>query len=501
MGKNIQQLRMPFVKKINYYIIKNFLGVFIITFLGSLFILVLQFFLQHINSLVGKGIGLGVFIELFFYAGLTLIPLALPLAILIGSLMTFGNLGERLELLAMKAAGISLWKIMQPLIILVGCISISGFYFSNNILPKTQVKMWTLVFSIREKSPELDIPEGVFYTEIPGRNIFIGEKSHKNNTLKDIIIYDFSRGFTNTSIVVADSGKMSFSVDKTNLLISLYKGETFETLPNNAKTRNAVVPYRRELFEQKEIIIDFDANFNLLGTELLEGQYVSKNASQLQHSIDSISTKIDEEKNKYREDFLRNKYYNSYTGSSSAFAILDSTIDAKGYNFQDILLNTENGLQEQVMLSSINRAYTIKNDLIYNQSIINALLFDARKHSIEWYKKFTLSFACIIFFFIGAPLGAIIRKGGMGLPIVISIVLFIVYYIIDNTGYKMAREGIWEVGMGMWFSALVLLPLGMFLTYKAVTDAVILTTEGKLFNPKKWINALIALVKKKKKNI
>jgi lipopolysaccharide export system permease protein len=466
------------------------LGYFLITFFGSLFILVLQFFLQYINDLVGKGVGLGVFIELFFYAALTLIPLALPLAILIGSLMTFGNLGERLELLAMKAAGISLWKIMQPLIILVAIISISGFYFSNNILPKTQVKMWTLVFSIREKSPELDIPEGVFYTEIPGRNIFIGQKNHRNNTLKDVVIYDFSRGFTNTSIVVADSGKMSLSVDKTNLLISLYKGETFETLPSNAKSRNAVIPYRREIFEQKDIIIDFDANFNLLGAELLEGQYVSKNAAQLQYSIDSIAAKIEVEKNKYREEFLRNKYFNSYSGSSSAFAILDSTQQSIDYNYLDVLNTLDNGLQEQVTLSSINRAYTIKNDLVYNQSIINALIFDARRHSIEWYKKFTLSFACIIFFFIGAPLGAIIRKGGIGLPIVLSIVLFILYYIIDNTGYKMAREGIWAVGIGMWFSSLVLLPLGIFLTYKAVSDAAILSSEGNLFKPKKWIASL-----------
>jgi lipopolysaccharide export system permease protein len=488
---------MRVIKKINLYIIKNFLGVFLITFFGSLFILVLQFFLQYINDLVGKGVGLGVFIELFFYAGLTLIPLALPLAILIGSLMTFGNLGERLELLAMKAAGISLWKIMQPLIILVAIISISGFYFSNNILPKTQVKMWTLVFSIREKSPELDIPEGVFYTEIPGRNIFIGQKNHRNNTLKDVVIYDFSRGFTNTSIVVADSGKMSLSVDKTNLLISLYKGETFETLPSNAKSRNAIIPYRREIFEQKDIIIDFDANFNLLGAELLEGQYVSKNAAQLQYSIDSIAAKIEVERNKYREEFLRNKYFNSYSGSSSAFAILDSTQQGIDYNYLDVLNTLDNGLQEQVTLSSINRAYTIKNDLVYNQSIINALIFDVRKHSIEWYKKFTLSFACIIFFFIGAPLGAIIRKGGIGLPIVLSIVLFILYYIIDNTGYKMAREGIWAVGMGMWFSSLVLLPLGIFLTYKAVSDAAILSSEGNLFNPKKWRASLTNILKRK----
>lgn len=473
------------LKKIHWYIIKNFLGVFLITFFGSLFILVLQFFLQYINDLVGKGVGLDVFAELFFYAGLTLIPLALPLAILIGSLMTFGNLGERLELLAMKAAGVSLWKIMQPLIILVAFISISGFYFSNNILPKTQVKMWTLVFSIREKSPELDIPEGVFYTEIPGRNIFIGEKIHKNNTLKNIVIYDFSRGFNNTSIVVADSGKMSFSIDKTNLLLVLFNGETFETLPSNAKSRTSVIPYRREVFEQKEIVIDFDANFNVLGTEFLQGQYVSKNATQLQQSIDSLNNDINQERERYRAEFLRNKYFNSFSGSSSAFAIIDSTSNVVDFNYDFVFSDIEKGTQEQVLLSAINRAMSIKNDLVYNQSIVNALIYDARRHAIEWYKKFTLSFACIIFFLIGAPLGAIIRKGGIGLPIVVSIVLFITYYIFDNTGYKMARDGLWEVGMGMWFSSMILLPLGMFLTYMAVRDAVIISSDGKLFDIKK----------------
>ncbi|MBP6230342.1 MAG: LptF/LptG family permease [Paludibacteraceae bacterium] len=488
------------IKKIHLYIIKSFLGVFLITFFGSLFILVLQFFLQYINDLVGKGVGLGVFIELFFYAGLTLIPLALPLAILIGSLMTFGNLGERLELLAMKAAGISLWKIMQPLIILVAIISLSGFYFSNNILPKTQVKMWTLVFSIREKSPELDIPEGVFYTEIPGRNIFIGQKVRNNDTFKDVIIYDFSRGFSNTSIVVADSGKMNFSVDKTSLLIVLYKGETFETLPNNTASANSITPYRREKFEQKDIVLDFDANFNLLGSELFDKQYVSKNAAQLQESMDSISLKMENEQNNYRAEFLRNKYFNSYTGSSSAFAIMDSSVSVANYNYDDVFESINKETQELIVSSAISRASTLKNDLVYNQSTLNALVSENRKHAIEWYKKFTLSFACLIFFFIGAPLGAIIRKGGMGLPIVLSTVLFISYYIFDNTGYKMAREGIWEVAVGMWFSSMVLLPLGMFLTYKAVTDTVIISIDSIVLHPKKWFSSIARKLQKTKNN-
>ena len=468
------------IKKIHSYIIKNFLRVFSLTFGGSLFVLLLQFLFQYVDALVGKGIETIVFAKLLFYASLTLIPLALPLSILLGSLITFGNLGERLELLSMKAAGISLWKIMRPLIILVTCISIAGFYFSNNILPKTQVKMWTLMFSIREKTPELDIPEGAFYNQIPGRNIYVQKKDQKHNLLKGIVIYDFSNGFSNTSIIAADSGKIRFSEDKNFLLLTLYQGETFENLKTKSANTDAgnkrVIPYRRETFRQKEILIDFNANFNLLSSDFLKNQYVSKNAAELQESIDSLTIKMNNQKMKYSSDFLRVKYFNSYNGSGPAFSINDS-VKVADFNIDSKFYSLKQPEMQQTTNIALNRANIIKNDLSFNESIVDAQEFEIRRHGIEWYKKFTLSFACIIFFFVGAPLGAIIRKGGMGLPVVISTILFIIYYIFENTGYKMAREGVWPVGLGMWLSSMVLLPLGVFLTYKAVTDSVIMSTD------------------------
>ena len=247
------------LKHIHRYILKNFLRTFSITFLAAVFILVMQFMFRYVDELVGKGVAVTVLAEFFFYAALSVVPLALPLSILLGSLMTFGNLGERLELLAMKAAGISLFKIMKSLIVLIGLVSIGSFYFADNILPRTQVRMWTLLFSIREASPELDIPQGAFYDGITGRNIYVEQK-----------------GFNNTGIILADTGTLKLTEDKKHLILTLKNGECFENLQDDKKTNNKnnkIIPYRRETFGKKELIIDFDANFKELNSTCLEDQY------------------------------------------------------------------------------------------------------------------------------------------------------------------------------------------------------------------------------------
>ncbi|MBQ5524758.1 MAG: LptF/LptG family permease, partial [Paludibacteraceae bacterium] len=257
---------MILTKILHRYILRNFLRTFLITFSVSIFVLVMQFMFHYADDFIGKGMGLGPITELFFHAALSLVPLSLPLSILLGSLMTFGNLGEKLELLSMKAAGVSLFRIMLPLIILVGGISVGSYFFADNVLPKAQVRMWTLIFSVREKSLELNIPEGSFYSGIEGLNIYVREK--KDGMLNNVVIYDYSQGFGNMLIILADKGKMEMSKDKTYLLLTLYNGESFENIKEGAgpvsdnSDSNEIIPYRRETFSKKEIIIDFDSNFN-----------------------------------------------------------------------------------------------------------------------------------------------------------------------------------------------------------------------------------------------
>lgn len=464
---------MLFIKHIPAYIIRNFLRTFSITFFVSIFVLMMQFLFQHVDDLVGKGVGVSVLLQFFWYSALSLVPLSLPLSILLGSLMTFGNLGERLELLSMKAAGISLFRIMRPLIILMVFISLASFYFADRILPETQVRMWTLLFSMREKSPELDIPEGTFYNGIEDRNIYVGRK-HKGK-LYNLVIYDYSEGFTNTSIILADTGVIQMSSDKTYLMLSLYSGESFSNMQQEQSSTSdkSIIPYRRETFSRKNLIIDFDANFNVMSSQFLEGQYVSKTTSELEYTTDSLTRIL----NSLRSGFRAQSLMNYYKGKTTQEAI---TVDPKLPHADNLqaLFQQQSSMERIVLIDyATARINTLSGDIRSNIAQKEWRTSEFRKHSIEWHRRYTLPFACLIFLFIGAPLGAIIRKGGMGMPIVISTVLFIVYYIIDNTGYKMAREGIWPIAAGMWLSAAILLPFGVWLTYMAATDSTFMSAD------------------------
>ncbi|MCQ2351686.1 MAG: LptF/LptG family permease [Paludibacteraceae bacterium] len=468
------------IKILHWYILRNFLKTFSITFFVSLFVLVMQFMFHYADDLIGKGAGVWPITKLFFYSTMSLIPLSLPLSILLGSLMTFGNLGERLELLSMKAAGISLSRILAPLIIVIGLMSIGSFFFADKVLPKAQVQMWTLIFSIREKSPELNIPEGSFYSDINGINLYAGNK--KSGFLYDVVIYDLSKGFDNTAIILADTAKIEMSNDKTYLLLTLFNGESFENMSQGSKpgisNDEGIIPYRRESFKRKKLAIDFDANFTEISSSFLDGQYVSKNINELQYTIDSMTHKVDSITDAQITKQQTTVYF-EHNGINSV--IKESENRDSHYaksKIRDIYMKLDSVNKIQVLDNAISRCHTISNDIEYDKAITDWMFQEIRVHAIEWHKKLTLAFACFIFLFIGAPLGAIIRKGGMGMPIVVSTVLFIVYYIIDNAGYKMAREGMWEVWCGMWLSAFVLLPLGVTLTYLAATDNTVMNGEA-----------------------
>ena len=291
--------------------LRNFLSLFVLTLVICVFILLMQFVWLHVRDLVGKGVGLRVLAEFFVYAVASVVPLALPLAVLLSSLMTFGNLGEQVELTAMKAAGVSLFRIMRPLVVAVMVICAGAFYFSNNILPITQVKLWTLIFSLRQKSPELDIPEGEFYDGISGYHIYVRQKAPKRGMLYNMMIYDYSKGFRDATVMLADSGKIVVSDDKHYLMLHLYSGESFENLSQKQQratgTTNSI-PYRRESFAEKQILIDFDSDLNRYDESLLADQHVSKNTWQLLHSIDSVHAISVEKGNEQSQQMIESRY-------------------------------------------------------------------------------------------------------------------------------------------------------------------------------------------------
>lgn len=476
---------MKVIKKIDIYLLKNFLGLFLATFFIAVFILLMQFMWMHVNDLVGKGIGIGVLFEFFIYAAATVVPLALPLAILLSSLISFGNLAEKVELTAMKAAGISLFRILRPLAIFVAFLSIGAFYFSNNVLPKSQTKLWALIFSLRQKSPELDIPVGEFYDEISGYHIYVREKTPRGELL-NLMIYDYSEGFENAKVMVADTGKLAASTDKQYLTLDLYNGESFENLEKKQQRATGTtksIPYRRETFSHKRLVIDFATEFNRYDESILDDQHVSKDVTKLVHSIDSMQGVSQTRCAEQSEQLIRERYFGreNRNGTVQIPAVITKE-ERTSHNLDSLWSRLSINQHLQVLTTAQDRARTYRDQIEYNAILLDDADRYIRKHEIELYRRFTLAFACLVFFFIGAPLGTIIRKGGLGAPVVISVILFIVYYIIDNTGYKMAREAIWPCWAGMWLSSFILLPTGIFLTYKAATDSP-------LFNPEAWTTA------------
>ena len=467
------------IKRLYLFILKTFLPLFFMTFAICLFIVLMQFLWRHIKDLVGKGIEIELLAELFFYAALSMVPLALPLAILLASLMTFGNLGERLELLSIKASGVSLIKMMRPLIITIVIISVAAFFFQNDVLPKTQVKMYSLLYSMKQKSPEVDIPEGVFYDQIKGYNLYVKQKDRETGILRDIIIYDISDGFENAMIILADSGRLKFTDDKKYLFLTLYGGESFENLKDQRGATGSV-PYRREVFSFKDILIPFDAGFNRMDESSMADQHIGKNITKLKSSIDSMTLKVDSIGMDIGNDLKRSGYYNLTNRPSLSIAPPQHN-PIRDFDIDEVYASAPIQQRENWLNRALTRARNVKQEYEFKSYNADAQKGMIRRHEIEMHKKFTLSFACLIFFFIGAPLGAIIRKGGLGTPIVISVFLFIFYYIIDNSGYKMARDGVWPVWEGIWLSSAVLLPLGIFFTYKAMNDS-------SLFNKDAYMN-------------
>ena len=464
------------IKKLDIFVLKSFCTLFIGTFFICLFIFMMQFLWRYVDELIGKGLEMTVMAQFFFYSALTLVPVSLPLAVLLAALITFGNFGERFELLAMKAAGISLLKIMRPLIIFIVFICCLSFYFQNVIGPKAQTDLGTLLISMKQKAPELDIPEGVFYDEIDGYNLYVKRKNRDTGMLYDVLIYNFEKGFENAQIIKADSGRLEMTADKKHLYLHLYSGEQFENLKSQSMDQRNV-PYRREAFREKHAIIEFDSDFNMVDAGIMSNYSNSKNMKKLQMDIDSMQVQNDSLARVYYEEAMQGTY--RVTAGMTKEDTLKIEKAHLGEYSVDSIFNMATLVEKQKIISTaIGRAEGAGSDWSFKSNDISMTENNLRRHMTSWHEKLTLSLACLIFFFIGAPLGGIIRKGGLGMPVVVSVFIFIVYYIINNTGYKMARDGKWIVWMGMWTSTAVLAPLGAFLTYKSNNDSVVLNADA-----------------------
>jgi lipopolysaccharide export system permease protein len=447
------------------------------TFFIVMFILLMQFLWKYIDDLVGKGLDTHVILELLLYASAGLIPMALPLSTLLASLMTLGNLGENNELLAMKSAGISLPRIMSPLIFLTITISVGAFFFSNNVLPYTNLKITSLLYDVKQQRPELQIKVGVFNNDIEGLSIKVGSKDPRTNLMQRIMIYDHRANEGNLMVTIADSGYIRVTDDEQYMIITLYNGTTYEEMKDNSPTRRQLekkFPARNNRFGKQEVVLELKGfGLQRSNEDLFKSSFHAMNLNQLSRTSDSLFKEIEERK----AQAVRNITTVSLLKNPSSFK-RDSTISVSYIFNADSIYNT---LTTEHQLRAVERALSnARQSKSYITSIKDDLYHKGKfavRHKVEWHRKFSLSFACFVFFFIGAPLGAIIRKGGLGMPVVVSILFFVVYYIISLTGEKFAREMMWEVNTGMWVSSFILLPLGIFLSYKATTDSVILNAD------------------------
>ncbi|MBR1447707.1 MAG: LptF/LptG family permease [Prevotella sp.] len=466
------------IKRLDIFIAKQFGLLFVGAFFICLFVLMMQFLWRYVDELIGKGLTLDVLAQFFWYMGLLLMPQAFPLAILLSSLIAYGNLGESSELTAIKAAGISLMQSMRSLIVIVVCIAGLSYYFQEVIGPMANKQFAQLLISMKQKSPELEIPEGIFYDGLPNTNLYVQRKDMQTGKLYNIMIYRQSGSYEDQAIILADSGMLQSTAEKKHLLLTLWSGEWFENMRSQDIGGTAEVPYRRETFCHKQILIDFDSGFNLADGDNISGSAKAKSTKKILHDLDSINQFNDSVGHRFYEEA---RFYAlrmpTYTASDSAK--LEEAVSAgEVEDFDTLYARLSEGQLREVSTTAARNAQSALNDVTMKSDYARYLHRQARMHQIEVVGKITLALSCIIFFFIGAPLGAIIRKGGLGVPVIISVVVFIVYYIFENSGVRMARDDNWAVWFGTTISTMVLAPLAVFFTYKANNDSTVFNVDA-----------------------
>ena len=465
------------IKKLDIFIARQFGLLFVGTFFICQFVLMMQFLWKYIDDLIGKGLTLDVLAQFFWYMSIMLVPQALPLAILLSSLITFGNLGESSELTAIKAAGISLMQTFRSLIVIVSLITITSFVFQNNIGPHANMKLAQLVISMKQKSPELEIPEGIFYDGIPDCNIYVQKKNIETGRLYGIMIYRMTNSYEDAAIILADSGMIQSTAEKKHLILSLWSGEWFENMQEQQFGGSAAVPYRRETFTDKKIILDFNGDFSLTDAASLSNNAAGKSLAQITYAIDSLNHSYDSIGRAFYNEAQRMYYVTPAISRHDSLKAVNGA-RKQGLSIDDIFKKLKPEDKQMVLSTALGRVQQEKSDLEFKALMTTDAEKILRLHQMEAINKFTLALQCMLFFFIGAPLGTIIRKGGLGLPVIISVLVFILYLIADTSGFRMARQGSWSVWFGKLIAMGMMTPVAVFITYKALNDSVVFNADG-----------------------
>lgn len=471
------------MKKLYRYIVKSFLGTFLFTFFIVIFILLMQFLWLYIDDMVGKGLETSILLELFFYMSITFVPMALPLALLLASLMCFGNFGEHYELVAMKASGISIWRVMRPLMFFSLFLSGIAFVFSNSIIPVATLKAKTLLFDVRKQKLAFDIKEGIYYRDIEDYVIYINKKGDDGSSIYGVKIYDHTAREGNIKIMSADSGMMALSPNQRNIVFTLYNGYNYTdvTTDNDYQVRR---PFERMAFKEEQIkfsLADFDMTRS--SEDLYKSYHEMMNIHQLSTALDSLENRFAERQQVFTEGFGRRfSNYNTRQPDTCIVNMDSLAADSTTILLWPLIDNIYPDKRANVVEMAVGGAQNAKDNVNFNSADFKSQNENMRKHRKEWHKKFTLSIACLIFFFIGAPLGTIIRKGGLGLPTVISVLFFVVYWVTSMTAERVAVAGDLNMFIGVWLSSIILFPVGVFLTFKATSDSALLDADS-------WRNA------------
>lgn len=485
------------MKKLDIFLLKTFIGPFVATFFVSLFVLLMQFLWRYIDDLVGKGLPIEIIAQILGYTSASMVPMALPLAVLLSSLMTFGNLAEHNELIAMKSSGFSLFKIMRPLMWFAVFSTIGAFLFSNYVLPVANLKARSLLYDIKNQPAELMIPEGVFYNGIKGYSIKVGKKSKDTNMMYDLLIYDHTENRGNNSITHADSGTLAFNDNREYIIFTLYDGASYDELKDPQGRRAFTYPMQRSTFKEQQVV------FNLSGfdmkrsdEDLWKNHYQMLSIDQLTYTIDSLIDELNVRRTGLTTNIRKTNYYRKLGNTDSVF--FHQFSEHQATNLDSTYQAFDLRLKKLIASSALSYARAAQSQINSARITMNNKVIWLNKHKIARYQKFTLSFACLLLFFVGAPLGAIIRKGGMGLPTVVSVLLFIIYYIISITGEKYGKSTMSDPWLGMWISTFIFIPIGVFLSFKAAKDRVIIDFDRYLRPIRKFMHRLIVLARYRK---
>lgn len=466
------------MKTIYKLVLKSYLGPMVLTFFIIMFVLMMNVLWRYIDELVGKGLDPGTIIELLCYATINMIPMALPLSMLLAAIMTMGNLGENYELLAMKSAGMSLPKIMKPLLVVVGLISIGSFFIINDLVPYANKKFFRTIYDIRQMNQTLEFQDGLFFNGIDGMSIRVGHQNPERGLLTDVLIYDNRNASGNMTTTVADSGYIRLSDDKRFLEITLFNGERYE------QTRNASQWYNKSSLQRNKFELQ-KANISISGFEMqrtdadLFNNAQTKNITELQYEIDTLTQQVNSATTRSYDPLLKERIF---VRDTTVITDRNDSVAVEKRNFRpidtiDSLATLDLRSKDRIWNQAVSAARNSRSMFSFDESQAKNALNQLYRSKVEWHRKVALPVTIMIFFLIGAPLGAIVRKGGLGMPIVISVIFFVIYYIISISGEKMAKEGTWEAFYGMWLSAFVLAPVAIYLTYKATNDSGLLDVD------------------------